>query len=214
MHRIGVIHWIGAVGGANGTPWWWCVWGELCCCLTDYSYYSYSRKSTGREFFVPARTLIMLLIKRVVVIWWCHIRLFFSKPDIEIPGGSKTDENFWRVRLRWLMFTNRFDNHKSIWAISVKYQSDAKWVGEQKGIIHFCLNSIAANLFIIRRSRTILNHGLSSLFFAPARNFYVRFGKKQSYVQHIMVRINGWTIHVATCLKNVYVMSDIRKIVT
>jgi len=26
--------------------------------LTDYSYYSHSRKSTGREFFVPARTLI------------------------------------------------------------------------------------------------------------------------------------------------------------
>jgi len=49
----------------------------------------------------------------------------------------------------WLMFTNRFDNHKSIWAISVKYQSDTKWVGEQKGILHFRLNSIAANLFII-----------------------------------------------------------------
>ena len=25
---------------------------------------------------------------------------------------------------------------------------------------------------------TILNHGLSSFFFTPARNFYVRFGKK------------------------------------
>jgi hypothetical protein len=35
------------------------------------------------------------------------------------------------------------------------------------GIIHFCLNSIAVNLFIIRRSRTILNHGLSSFFSLP-----------------------------------------------
>ena len=26
--------------------------------MTDYSYYSYCRKSTGREFFVPVRTLI------------------------------------------------------------------------------------------------------------------------------------------------------------
>jgi hypothetical protein len=57
-HRIGAIHWTDPVGGANRTPWWWCLWGELCCCLTDYSYYSYRRKSTGREFFVPARTLI------------------------------------------------------------------------------------------------------------------------------------------------------------
>ena len=32
--------------------------GGVCCCLTDYSYYSDSRKSMGREFFVPARTLI------------------------------------------------------------------------------------------------------------------------------------------------------------
>ena len=30
--------------------------GGLCCCLTDYSYYSYCRKSTGQELFVPART--------------------------------------------------------------------------------------------------------------------------------------------------------------
>ena len=43
--------------GANGTPWWWWMWGELCCCLTDYLYYSYRRKSTGWEFFVPAQTL-------------------------------------------------------------------------------------------------------------------------------------------------------------
>ena len=27
MHLIGAIHWIDAIGGANGTPWWWCLWG-------------------------------------------------------------------------------------------------------------------------------------------------------------------------------------------
>jgi len=39
-------------------PWWWCLWGELCWCSTDFSYYSYCRNPTGREFFVPAGTLI------------------------------------------------------------------------------------------------------------------------------------------------------------
>ncbi len=62
---------------------------------------------------------------------------------------------------------NRFDNRKSIWAISVQYQSDAKWVREQKGIIHFRLNSIAANLFIIRPLMHNPFHGLSSFFSLP-----------------------------------------------
>jgi hypothetical protein len=31
----------------------------------DYSYYSYRRKSTGREFFVTARTLIAVKLLRV-----------------------------------------------------------------------------------------------------------------------------------------------------
>jgi hypothetical protein len=31
--------------------------GELCWFLTDFLYYSYCRKSTGWDFFVPARTL-------------------------------------------------------------------------------------------------------------------------------------------------------------
>ena len=34
------------------------MWGELCCCLSEFLYYSYCRKSTGQEFFVPTRTLI------------------------------------------------------------------------------------------------------------------------------------------------------------
>jgi hypothetical protein len=38
--------------------------GELCCCLSEFLYYSYCRKSTGREFFVPARTLIAVKLLR------------------------------------------------------------------------------------------------------------------------------------------------------
>ena len=67
-HRIGAIHWINTVGGANGTPWWWCLWGELCCCLMDYLYYSCSNKSTGQEFFVPTRTLIRVNLLKLMSI--------------------------------------------------------------------------------------------------------------------------------------------------
>jgi hypothetical protein len=38
----------------NVSPWWWCLWGELCWCLTGFSYSSYHRKPTEQEFFVPA----------------------------------------------------------------------------------------------------------------------------------------------------------------
>ncbi len=51
--------------GANGTPWWWCLCGEFCWCLTDFSYYFYHRKSMGREFFVPTRTLIGVKLLRM-----------------------------------------------------------------------------------------------------------------------------------------------------
>ena len=69
---------------------------------------------------------------------------------------QKTYEKNWQGKLKWLTFTNRFDNHKSIWALSDKYHSDAKWFGKHNGIIHFCLNLIAGKVFISRRWRTIL----------------------------------------------------------
>ncbi len=58
--RIGCIQRYHAVGGANGTPCWWCLWGGLCRWSTEFL--SYSRKPTGREFFVPARTLIVVFL--------------------------------------------------------------------------------------------------------------------------------------------------------
>ena len=47
-----------AVGGANGSPWWWRLWGELCWCSMDILYYLYCMTSMGQEFVVPAQTLI------------------------------------------------------------------------------------------------------------------------------------------------------------
>ena len=185
---------------------------------------------------------------------------------------KNTDEEFRRGRLRWFMFTNQFDNHISVWAVtlaargleehvqitlifressfhviycvtlafmyffwrisdsrfswihdfkelltksigpvpfsaeylicrdvwtdelirvelgnligssslSAQYQSDAKWVGKQKGILHFCLNSIVKKLFIIRRFCTGLNHGLSGWIFFSRQNLLCTFGKIQS----------------------------------
>ena len=61
-HQIGVIDWIDAIGVANGAPWWWCLWGELCCCSTDYSYYSYCRKSTGWDFLFPPKPIVVKLL--------------------------------------------------------------------------------------------------------------------------------------------------------
>ena len=54
-------------GGANGTPWWWCLWGELCWFLTDFFYYSYCRKPTEREFFVPALKTFVTTRTQIVV---------------------------------------------------------------------------------------------------------------------------------------------------
>jgi len=55
-HRNGAIHWINAIGGTNGTPWWWCLWGELFWCSTEFLYHLYYRKSMEREVFVPVQT--------------------------------------------------------------------------------------------------------------------------------------------------------------
>ncbi len=46
------------MGGENGTPWWWCLWGKLCRSSMEFCYYSHCRKATEWKFFVPAQTLI------------------------------------------------------------------------------------------------------------------------------------------------------------
>ena len=82
---------------------------------------------------------------------------------------QKRYKKIWQGKLRWLTFTNRFDNHKLIWALSDKYHSDAKWFGKHNGIIHFCLNLIVKKAFISRSWRTILKSQSVLLFFIPPK---------------------------------------------
>ncbi len=58
LHRIGWIHQSHAVGGANGST-MVVMFVDRCVGGGRYFlYYSYCRNPTGREFFVPAGTLI------------------------------------------------------------------------------------------------------------------------------------------------------------
>ena len=77
-----------------------------------------------------------------------RLNWFFQTWHIDFWRKRKTDENFGEGVKIWLMFTNTQSTID-------RYQSDAKWVGEQKGIMDFCLNSIAANLLIISRSHRV-----------------------------------------------------------
>ena len=55
---IGRIQRYHTVGGANDTTMVVMFVGQLCSGRQYFPYYSYCRNPTGREFFVPARTLI------------------------------------------------------------------------------------------------------------------------------------------------------------
>ncbi len=72
LHRIGQIYTSHAVGAANGSQLWW--WLLLNCAggRWYFPYYSYHRKATEQEIFVPARTLIgvILLIKPFSFVWY------------------------------------------------------------------------------------------------------------------------------------------------
>jgi hypothetical protein len=41
MCQIGLIHWFYAAGGANGSPWWWCLWDSCIGGQQYFPYYSY-----------------------------------------------------------------------------------------------------------------------------------------------------------------------------
>ena len=112
------------------------------------------------------------------------LRYVLRNQDLTFWREQKTYEKIRRGKIRWLTFTNRFDNHKSICALSDKYHSDAKWLGKHNGIIHFRLNLIAAKAFISRRWRTILNHGLSCFFFRSRQDLKCPIWKNTV--------LNGW----------------------
>ncbi len=67
MRRIGAIHSTHAAGGANDSPWWWCLWVVLCWVMTLISYYSYPTKPMEQEFFVSAQTPIV--VKLLMHFW-------------------------------------------------------------------------------------------------------------------------------------------------
>jgi hypothetical protein len=63
---IGRIHRSHTVWWANGTTMVVIFVGLLCWGLRYFLYYSYSRKPTGRDFFIPARTLIVVFLLTVL----------------------------------------------------------------------------------------------------------------------------------------------------
>ena len=64
----GSLHWIRqiytshAVGVANGSPLWWCLLLSCAGGRWYFPYYSYHRKATEQEFFVPTQTLIGVIL--------------------------------------------------------------------------------------------------------------------------------------------------------
>ncbi len=67
----GSLHWIRqiytshAVRVANGSPLWWCLLLSCAGGRWYFPYYSYRRKATEQEFFVPTQILIgVILLKR------------------------------------------------------------------------------------------------------------------------------------------------------
>ncbi len=73
LRPIGRILRYHAIGGANGTTMVVMFVGWLCSSRQYFPYYSYCRNPTGREFVVPARTLIPIGVKLLTGIpLWVH----------------------------------------------------------------------------------------------------------------------------------------------
>ena len=43
--------------------------GELCWCSMEFAYYSYCRNHTGQEFVVPAQTMIVVKLLKIIIIF-------------------------------------------------------------------------------------------------------------------------------------------------
>ncbi len=74
--QIGQKYTSHAVGAANGSPLWWCLLLSSAGSRWYFPHYSYCRKATEREFFVPAWTLIgviLLITFLIFVRWQCLI---------------------------------------------------------------------------------------------------------------------------------------------
>jgi hypothetical protein len=79
--QIGRIHQSHTIGGVNGSA---MVVMFVDCCVDGgwyFPYYSYRRIPTGKEFFVPAGTLIA--VKLLIGAYKCHLKPFFFQVDIK-----------------------------------------------------------------------------------------------------------------------------------
>ena len=106
---------------------------------------------------------------------------------------EQKSKKIWQGKLRWLTFTNRFDNHKLIWALSDKYHSNAKWFRKHNGIIHVRLNFITTKAFINCRRRTILK-SWSVLFFNLAKMSSVGFYFNSLMWDHLKIKLREFVV--------------------
>jgi hypothetical protein len=113
-----------------------------------------------------------------------YVRLFVPNVHQGFWREKKADD-FFGEGLRWLMFTNRFDNHKLIRAVKVSSINLTLNESENRRALSILAFSIGVKLFIIRRSCTILNHGLSGRIFSPDKTSYIHL-IKQSYVYDVI----------------------------
>jgi hypothetical protein len=84
--------------------------GGVVCCLMDYSYYSYSRKSVKREFFVPAQTHCGKAVNANSMVDSVVAGTFFvdlSSPTKAGSGDRKRQENEIKIHTD--------DGQKALW---------------------------------------------------------------------------------------------------
>jgi hypothetical protein len=86
LHQIGQIHQSHATGGANGST---MVVMFVDCCVgggQNFPYYSYHRNPMGREFFIPAGTLIA--VKQLTGFAFLPPFLAVRKSDFSFPSSQ------------------------------------------------------------------------------------------------------------------------------
>ncbi len=92
-------------------PWWWCLWVS---CVGDrwyFPYYSYRRNPTGREFFVPARTQIVVKLLTIVPIPRCILQtscahIIFAAEEwfwwVDLSGRGGNSDGLWgTINFKW-----------------------------------------------------------------------------------------------------------------
>ena len=108
LRSIGRIQRYHTVGGANGTTMVVMFVGQLCSGRRYFPYYSYSRNPTGREYFVPVRTLIGVKLLRNNIV----ARLYFIMMTIMILFCYAHVQQIINNRKKISCFAGHFDGHE------------------------------------------------------------------------------------------------------